>query len=49
MTVLKRPSRLYFAVADLEEADRDHIHNWEDQEMGQVGGDPPGAISVMYV
>lgn len=35
MSVLKCPSLLYFAVAALEEADRDHIHNWEDQEMGQ--------------
>lgn len=33
--MLKLPSLLYFAIAALEEADRDHIHNWEDQKMGQ--------------
>lgn len=33
--LLKLPSLLYFTIATLEEADRDHIHNWEDQEMGQ--------------
>lgn len=26
---------MYFAIAALEEADRDHIHNWEDQKTGQ--------------
>lgn len=33
--LLKLPSLLYFTIATLEEADRDHIHNWEDQEMEQ--------------